>query len=54
LSDYYKEAGNTQKAREYLELGLSHSPDAAALKRRLNELGDAKQPKSGAPRKVQP
>lgn len=52
LSDYYKETGNTQKAREYLELGLSHSPDAAALKRRLNELGGSSQPR--APKKAQP
>jgi tetratricopeptide (TPR) repeat protein len=54
LSDYYKETGNTQKAREYLEQGLSHAPDAAALKRRLHELEDPKPAKPGAPKKARP
>jgi tetratricopeptide (TPR) repeat protein len=39
LSDYYKGAGDLPRAREYLERGLSHSPDAEGLKRRLTELG---------------
>jgi tetratricopeptide (TPR) repeat protein len=38
LSDYYKDAGDLRKAREYLETGLSHSPSAEGLKRRLTEL----------------
>lgn len=41
LSDHYKSTGDTQKAREVLETGLSHAPDAGALQRRLREL-DAK------------
>ena len=39
MSDYYKSTGNTAKARELLEQGLSFSPGATALKRRLEELG---------------
>jgi tetratricopeptide (TPR) repeat protein len=38
MSDYYKKTGNLGKAREVLEQGLTHSPDASALKRRLGEL----------------
>jgi tetratricopeptide (TPR) repeat protein len=38
MSDYYKERGDVQKARESLEKGLSFAPDAAPLKRRLAEL----------------
>jgi tetratricopeptide (TPR) repeat protein len=38
LSDYYRDAGDSLKAREYLEKGLSHSPNAEGLKRRLTEL----------------
>jgi hypothetical protein len=38
MSDYYKGAGNTAKAREVLKQGLSFSPDAPALTRRLEEL----------------
>jgi tetratricopeptide (TPR) repeat protein len=38
LSDYYRDAGDSRTAREYLEKGLSHSPDAEGLKRRLTEL----------------
>jgi tetratricopeptide (TPR) repeat protein len=40
LSDYYKDAGDLPRAHEYLERGLSHSPDAEGLKRRLTELGE--------------
>jgi len=47
LSDYYKGAGNIKLAREVLEQGLSSSPDAAALRRRLTELEGAKD-KTGA------
>ena len=42
LSDYYKANGDRQKAREFLEKGLSLSPDATALKRRLAELDTTK------------
>jgi hypothetical protein len=38
LSDYYKGTGNVAKAREALQRGLEKSPDAAALKRRLQEI----------------
>jgi Tfp pilus assembly protein PilF len=38
MSDYYKETGDLKKARELLETGLSHAPDAKGLKRRLEEL----------------
>lgn len=44
LSDYYKHAGNVEKAREVLERGLSAAPDARSLKRRLAEL-DAVKPR---------
>lgn len=40
LSDYYVSLGEPGKARETLERGLVHSPDAKALKRRLGELRD--------------
>jgi tetratricopeptide (TPR) repeat protein len=38
LSDYYKDSGNLQKAREILQSGLAAAPDAVGLKRRLDEL----------------
>ena len=39
LSDYYKSVGDRQKAKEALDRGLSSSPDAQPLRRRLSELG---------------
>ena len=42
ISDYYKANGDRQKAREFLEKGLSLVPDATALKRRLAELNTTK------------
>ncbi|WP_280153974.1 tetratricopeptide repeat protein [Piscinibacter sp. XHJ-5] len=42
MSDYYRKTGDTAKAREVLEQGLSFSPDAPALKRRLAELDTGK------------
>ncbi len=39
MSDHYKQTGNIKMAREVLERGLSSSPDARALTRRLSELG---------------
>lgn len=55
LSDYYKEAGDLAKARQWLEKGLSASPNAKALQRRLAELrkGDGKRA-SYAPRLQRP
>lgn len=41
MSDFYKSIGDPAKAHELLEQGLAQSPDAAALKRRLAELGKA-------------
>lgn len=41
LSDYYKQAGNIKKAREVLESGLQHAPEAKGLQRRLAELNPA-------------
>lgn len=38
MSDYYKSTGEVDKAREALERGLSFSPDAQALLRRVAEL----------------
>jgi hypothetical protein len=39
MSDYYKGMKDVSKAREALDRGLSFSPEAPALKRRLAELG---------------
>jgi tetratricopeptide (TPR) repeat protein len=41
-SDFYKSIGDIKAAREWLERGLSSSPEAPALKRRLAELGQGK------------
>ena len=46
LSDFYAKNGNLAKAREMLDKGLANSPDAAALKRRLSELGGGKKTKT--------
>jgi tetratricopeptide (TPR) repeat protein len=48
MSDYYKDTGDITKARETLEKGLSFSPDAPALKRRLSELDQRKSPAKAA------
>jgi len=42
ISDYYKANGDRQRAREFLEKGLTLSPDATALKRRLAEFDTTK------------
>ena len=42
ISDYYKAAGDLQKAREALQRGLTAVPDAPALKRRMAELDAVK------------
>lgn len=38
MSDYYRDAGESAAAREWLEKGLKAVPEAGALKRRLAEL----------------
>jgi tetratricopeptide (TPR) repeat protein len=38
ISDYYKDAGDPARAREWLERGLVATPEAKPLKRRLAEL----------------
>lgn len=50
LSDYYKGTGDFQKAREYLEKGLSYSPDANGLKRRMTELESVNAKRKTAPK----
>lgn len=42
LSDYYRDTGDLAKAREWLEKGLSLSPDTKALRNRLVELDAVK------------
>jgi tetratricopeptide (TPR) repeat protein len=42
IADYYKQVGDLAKARDWLKKGLSVTPDAPALKRRLQELDRAK------------
>lgn len=49
LSDYYKDTGDLQKAREYLEKALSYSPDVKSLKTRLTELEAANAKRKTAP-----
>ncbi|MHB8493944.1 MAG: tetratricopeptide repeat protein [Casimicrobiaceae bacterium] len=41
LSDFYRDAGDIDHAREWLQKGLAAIPDAEALRRRLTELGRA-------------
>lgn len=50
MSDYFRETGETERARELLVRGLAQVPDAVALKRRLQELDEAK----GRPRGAHP
>jgi tetratricopeptide (TPR) repeat protein len=51
LSDYYKTTGDLAKAREWLEKGLSVTPDVKALKRRLVEVDEAKDKPKTAPQR---
>jgi len=39
LADYYREAGNNQKAMEMVTEGLGRNPDSKGLKRRYTEFG---------------
>lgn len=48
MSDYYVSVGDKQKAREVLDKGLSFSPDAQALRRRVNELGAVREAQSNS------
>ena len=41
LGDHYKEAGDTEKARTWLEKGLAASPGAKPLRERLNKVSRA-------------
>lgn len=54
LSDHLKALGDVAKAREWLEKGLSASPDAKALQSRLAELGSAGGKGKTAPPSGQP
>ena len=54
MSDYYAEIGERAKAREMLEAGLLHAPDAAALKRRLAALDRGGKTTSRAPATAAP
>ena len=51
LSDYYKEMGDRARAREWLEKGLSTSPNTKALMRRLAELDGPKGKRKSAPQR---
>jgi tetratricopeptide (TPR) repeat protein len=42
LGDYYRDLGDSAKAREWLEKGLKEAPEANALKRRLADLSAPK------------
>jgi len=48
MSDYYKKLGDLKKAKEWLDKGLSSSPDSKTLQSRLAEL-NAPQSKAKAP-----
>jgi tetratricopeptide (TPR) repeat protein len=50
MSDYYKGAGNVQKAREWLEKALAMAPESRALRARLAELGGGKSGPPPAPK----
>lgn len=54
LSDYFKGTKDLAKAREWLEKGLSASPDAKALQQRLAELGGGKGQQSASPPQTKP
>jgi tetratricopeptide (TPR) repeat protein len=47
ISDHYKSVGELAKARQALEDGLQHAPDAKGLRRRLQELEE--RPAAAAP-----
>jgi len=49
MSDYYTKIGDLAKAREWLEEGLSASPNTKALMRRMAEIDGAKDKRKTAP-----
>jgi hypothetical protein len=49
LSDYYSKIGDLAKAREWLQEGLSFSPNTKALLRRLAELNSPQSPRKTEP-----
>jgi tetratricopeptide (TPR) repeat protein len=51
MSDYYRKIGDLGKAREWLEAGLSVTPDVNALKRRMAEIDGAKDNRTTAPQR---
>jgi tetratricopeptide (TPR) repeat protein len=54
VSDYYRKIGDVAKAREWLEEGLSVTPDVKALKRRKAELDASKGKHMAAPQSGMP
>ncbi len=54
MSDYYKETGDLARAREWLEKGLSVTPDVKALKVRMAEIDGAKDKRKTAPQSGMP
>jgi tetratricopeptide (TPR) repeat protein len=52
ISDHYKSVGELAKARQALEDGLQHAPDAKGLRRRLQELEE--RPAAAAPARRAP
>lgn len=50
ISDHHKSKGDTTRAREILQAGLAHSPQAKGLQRRLNELADQAAKSTAKPR----
>jgi len=51
MSDYYKEIGDLAKAREWLERGLSVTPDVKALRLRMAEIDGAKDKRKNTPQR---
>jgi len=51
LSDYFKQAGDIAKAREFIEKALAFAPDSKSLRTRLDELDKMKAnpPRTAAP-----
>src|SRR4030095_16551010 len=54
ISDFFKGAGDTATARQWLEKGLAASPNTKALESRLAELGGAKGKSRPSPKSVEP
>ena len=51
ISDYFKETGNLAQAREWLEKGLSVTPDVKALQSRMATLEGARTMRKTAPQR---